>query len=140
MPRTLDELTREIIGGAISVHRDLGPGLLESAYEASLAFELAERELRIRQQVALPVHYKGQNMGLGYRLDMLVEDAVVVEVKAVDRFEPVHLAQVMAYLRMSHCQVGLLLNFNVKWLGSQGVRRVVLGFDDSSRLPPRAKR
>lgn len=134
MARTLDELTREIIGGAISVHRGLGPGLLESAYEASLAYELRERELKVRQQVALPVCYKGQNMGLGYRLDMLVEDAVVVEVKAVERFEPVHLAQVMAYLRMSQCTIGLLLNFNVKWLGSQGVKRVVLGFDDSSRL------
>ena len=136
MQQPLDEITRRIIGAAITVHRELGPGLLESAYQATLAYELAERGLSVRQQIALPLHYKGRDMGLGYRLDMLIEDSVVVEVKAIERFDRVHLAQVMAYLRMSGCKVGLLLNFNVKWLGSDGIRRVVSGFDDDAcRLP-----
>jgi GxxExxY protein len=139
MEKRLDDITHQIIGAAIEVHRELGPGLLESGYQASLAFELVERGLIVREQVALPLLYKGRNMGLGYRLDMLVEDSVVVEVKAIERFERVHLAQVMAYLRMSRCKVGLLLNFNVKWLGSEGVKRVVSGFDDSARLARPAK-
>lgn len=119
------ELTREIIGAAIEVHRALGPGLLESAYEACLAFELAERGLRIERQKALPVVYKGLDLDAGYRLDLLVEDKVIVELKAVEAVNAVHEAQMLSYLRLSGCKIGLLINFNVKLL-KNGIRRFVL--------------
>jgi len=120
----LNQITEGIIGAAIKVHRDLGPGLLESAYETCLAFELVERGLKVEQQKPLPVVYREVKLDCGYRLDILVEEAVIVEVKAVDRLAPIHKAQLLSYLRLSGCKVGLLINFNVKVL-KDGIRRVV---------------
>ena len=124
MKGDLNAITHKIIGGAIEVHRALGPGLLESAYEACLAFELAERGLKVEQQKPLPVVYKDVHLDCGYRLDLLVEDAVIVELKAVSELAPIHEAQVLSYLKLSGCKVGLLINFNVEVL-KQGIRRLV---------------
>lgn len=118
-------LTEQVIGAAIEVHRALGPGLLESAYEACLAHELAARGLHVERQVALPVRYKGVALDCGYRLDLVVEGEVIVELKAVKAFEPIHTAQLLTYLRLAGLRVGLMLNFNVAVL-KQGIKRVVL--------------
>ena len=128
MKDRLDVLTEQIIGAAIAVHRELGPGLLESSYEACLTFELVERGLTFERQKGLPLVYRGRALDCGYRIDLLVEGEVVVEVKAVERLEPIHTAQVLSYLRLSGRKVGLLINFNVKWLAGDGLRRVVDGF------------
>jgi GxxExxY protein len=126
----LNAITEKIIGGAIEVHRALGPGLLESSYDSCLAFELADRGLQVERQKSLPLTYHGRPLDIGYRLDLLVEQLVVVEVKAIERLEPVHHAQVLSYLRLSGCTVGLLINFNVKWLTQDGIKRIVNGFPD----------
>ncbi len=118
-------ITAQIIGAAIEVHRTLGPGLLESAYEACLCVELSERGLRVERQVALPLHYRGKRLDVGYRLDLVVEDEVVVEIKAIDALLAIHDAQLLTYLRLSGKRVGLLLNFNVPVL-KDGIRRRVL--------------
>jgi GxxExxY protein len=128
--RKLDEITSQIIGAAVDVHRQLGPGLLESAYEACLAFELMERGLTIERQKALPIIYRDVKLDCGYRIDILVEDAVIVELKAVEKLESIHQAQLISYLRLSGHKLGLLINFNVKVLKS-GIRRLVNGIDDS---------
>ena len=128
----LDRITKTIIGAAIEVHRALGPGLLESAYEACLAFELVERGLMVEQQKPLPVIYRGIKLDCAYRLNLLVEGEVIVEVKAVDRLAPIHQAQKLSYLKLSGCKVGLLINFNVKVL-KDGIIRVVNNFPDSPR-------
>ena len=125
-----EELTEKIIGAAIEVHRQLGPGLLESAYQTCFAHELRLRGLQIRTEVPLPVIYKGIRLDCGYRIDLLVENSVVVEVKSIERFERVHAAQLRSYLRLSGCKVGLLLNFNVKWLTAEGIKRVVHEFPE----------
>lgn len=127
MEERLNEVTEKIIASAIAVHRELGPGLLESAYEACLAYELAERGLNVERQRALPVSYRGVSVECGYRMDLLVEQAVVVELKSVERLEPIHEAQLLSYLKLSGCQVGLLINFNVKLL-KHGIRRMVHDF------------
>jgi GxxExxY protein len=119
-----DRITESIIGAAIAVHRALGPGLLESAYEACLAYELAERGLKFERQVELPVVYKGIRLDCGYRLDLLVDRQVVVELKAVDQIQPIHEAQLLSYLKLSGCHIGLLINFNVRML-TQGLKRIV---------------
>jgi len=131
----LNQITEAIIGAAIEVHRALGPGLLESAYEACTAFEVAQRGLRVEEQKPLPVVYREVRLDCGYRLDLLVEEAVIVEIKAVERLMPIHQAQLLSYLKLSGCKVGLLINFNVEIL-KHGVRRVVNNFPDS----PRAQR
>jgi len=131
----LDHITEAIIGAAIEVHRVLGPGLLESAYEACLAFELAQQGLKVEQQKPLPVVYKEVKLDCGYRLDLLVEDSVIVEIKAVDQLAPIHHAQLLSYLRLSGRKVGLLINFNVQVL-KDGIQRVVNSFPD----PPRSLR
>ncbi len=123
----LDGITRAIIGAAIDVHRALGPGLLESAYEACLAFEIADLGLRVDRQRPLPVRYRNIELEAGYRLDLLVEDSVVVELKAVDAVIPLHKTQLLTYLKLSGLNVGLLINFNVKVLKT-GVHRVVHNF------------
>jgi GxxExxY protein len=128
----LNRITESIIGAAIEVHRALGPGLLESAYEECLTFELMQRGLKVEQQKPLPVVYREVKLDCGYRLDLLVEEAVIVEVKAVDHLAPIHKAQLLSYLRLSGCKVGLLINFNVKVL-KDGIRRVVNDFPDSPR-------
>ncbi|HEX6964885.1 MAG TPA: GxxExxY protein [Gemmatimonadaceae bacterium] len=118
-------LTEQIIGAAIDVHRVLGPGLLESAYEECLAWELTERQVPFARQVALPVVYKGAKLDCGHRIDLIVADAVVVEVKCVSQIAPVHEAQLLTYLKLGGWRVGLLLNFNVSVL-RDGIRRRVL--------------
>jgi len=128
----INKITGEIIGAAIEVHRALGPGLLESAYEACLCQELGLRGLCYASQVDLPVTYKGRQLDCGYRLDLLVANAVVVEVKAVERLLPIHEAQVLTYLRLGEWKVGLLINFNVAVLKS-GIRRLVLGLEESAK-------
>jgi GxxExxY protein len=125
--RRINEITESVIGAAIAVHRELGPGLLESAYEACLAYELNEQKLKVERQKNLPVIYRGVQLDCGYRLDFLVEDRVVVEVKAVNKLEPIHEAQIISYLKLSGCKAGLLINFKVKIL-KQGIRRFVNEF------------
>ena len=116
-------LTRKIIGAAIDVHRALGPGLLESAYEACLAYELRLRELKVEQQKPLPIFYKDVMLDCGYRLDLVVEDQVIVEIKSVGELAPIHEAQLLSYLKLSDYKIGLLINFNVKIL-KEGIRRL----------------
>jgi len=118
----LNEISEKIIGGAIQVHRTLGPGLLESTYEACLKYELEKRGLKVRSQVGLPVIYDGMKIDLGYRLDILVEDAVIVELKAVTAVTPLHEAQLLSYLKLSGKHLGLLINFNVMLL-KDGIKR-----------------
>ena len=130
MKDRLDTLTAQIIGAAIAVHRELGPGLLESSYEACLTFELLQRGLSIERQKPLPLTYKNQRLDCGLRIDLLVEEAVVVEVKAIERFERVHVAQLMSYLKFADCRVGLLVNFNVALLARDGLKRVVNAFPE----------
>jgi GxxExxY protein len=121
----INQLTEKIIGAAIEVHRHLGPGLLESTYESCLAYELANLGLCVEQQKAIPVIYKDVKLEQGYRIDLLVEDVVIVELKVVEEINAVHEAQVLSYLKLSGCPAGLLLNFNVKLL-KQGIRRFVM--------------
>ncbi|MCP5101522.1 MAG: GxxExxY protein [Chloroflexi bacterium] len=121
----INELTSLIIGGAIEVHRQLGPGLLESAYETCLAYELNEYGLQVERQKALPIVYKDVHLDHGYRIDLLVNQKVVVELKVVDEITAVHEAQILSYLKFSGCKVGLLLNFNVTLLKDGGIRRFI---------------
>lgn len=123
------QLTETIIGAAIQVHRELGPGLLESAYEACLAYELEQRGLRVERQRALPLKYRGVTLDCGYRVDLLVDERVVVEIKVLEALQPVHKAQLLSYLRLSGCKVGLLINFNVDVL-KRGIHRVVNGLPE----------
>ena len=118
--------THDIVGAAIEVHRRLGPGLLESAYETCLCRELYLRRIGFQQQVALPVQYRGLNLDCGYRLDILVEQSVIIEVKALGKVLPVHRAQVLTYLKLTRLRLGLLINFNVDVL-RQGVYRIING-------------
>ena len=112
-----------MIGSAIEVHRTLGPGLLESAYETCLAYEPAQRGVKFEQQKPLPVVYKGVTLDAGYRIDLLVEGSVIVELKAVERLERIHEAQLLSYLKLANLQLGLLINFNTVLL-KDGVRRI----------------
>jgi GxxExxY protein len=118
----LNQITKKVIGAAIQVHKVLGPGLLESAYEACLAFELADYGLNVVQQKALPVVYRDVHLDCGYRLDLLVEDSVIVEIKSVDAILAVHKAQLLSYLKLSGHKIGLLINFNVPLLKDRIVR------------------
>ena len=120
-----DELTFEIIGAAIEVHRAIGPGLLESAYEECLCKELSLRQIPFERQKPLPVEYKSLELDCGYRLDLLVADTVVVEVKAVESLLRIHEAQVLTYLKLGKWELGLLINFNVEVL-RDGIRRIIL--------------
>ncbi len=130
----LNSISEEVIGAAIEVHRRLGPGLLESAYEQCMAVEMADRGLEYQQQLLLPLVYKGVPVeGGGYRIDFLVQKEVVVELKAVSRVEDVHRAQVLTYLKLTGCKLGLLLNFNVPVL-RLGIHRIANGCPDH---PPR---
>ena len=121
-----NEVSGLVLGSAIEVHRSLGPGLLESTYQVCLGQEMKLRGLDFESQRTLPLEYKGIRLECGYRLDFLVERSVVVEVKAVDALAPVHVAQVLTYLRIGGWRLGLLLNFNVPRM-RDGIRRVVLG-------------
>jgi GxxExxY protein len=126
----VNEITEAVIGAAIEVHRALGPGLLESAYSQCLCYELTLRKLPFDSEVPLPVVYKGLKLDCGYRVDLVVAGAVVVEVKAVDRFAPVQEAQLLTYLHLGGWKAGLLINFNVPVLRA-GIMRRVLGLDEA---------
>ena len=119
-----NEVSRKIIGAAIEVHKILGPGLLESAYELSLERELQIQGLKVQRQVGLPLVYKDVKCDLGYRLDLLVENTVIVEIKSVEALNDVHVAQLLTYLKLSDRKLGLLINFNVA-LVKDGIRRIV---------------
>lgn len=122
-------LTREIIGAAIEVHRHLGPGLLESAYQQCLSRELSLKEIPFKREWPLPLEYKGIRLGCSYRLDLLVNDAVVVEIKSVEALTSIHDAQLLTYLKLGGWKVGLLINFNVEVLKT-GIHRKVLGLEE----------
>jgi GxxExxY protein len=121
----LNDLSERIIGCALQVHQALGPGLLESACEACLAYELEKSGLKVERQKALPVTYREVTIDCGYRVDLIVADSIIVELKAIDQIAPMHEAQLLTYLKLSGKRVGLLINFNVKLL-KQGIRRLVL--------------
>ncbi len=125
MDPRVNRITEQIIGAAIEVHRTLGPGLLESAYEACLMYELRARGLEAENQKPMPLVYHDVHLDCGYRLDVLVERLVIVELKAVERVVPIHEAQLLSHLKLSGCSVGLLINFNVAVL-IQGVKRFVI--------------
>ncbi|MGA9640124.1 MAG: GxxExxY protein [Terriglobales bacterium] len=127
----LNAITEQIIGCAMEVHRVIGPGLLESAYEACLAFELCARGFRVERQKPLAVVYKDVKLDCGYRVDLVVNESVVVEIKAVEKLNPVHSAQLLSYLRLLDYRVGLLLNFHCTML-KHGIRRVVNNFPISA--------
>jgi len=120
-----NDLSKLIIGAAIEVHRQLGPGLLESAYEECLAYELSQRHIPFERQKPIPVLYKEVRLDCGFKLDLLVNDLVIVELKAVDKLAPIHEAQTLTYLKLTGCKLGLLLNFNVIRL-RDGIKRLVL--------------
>ncbi|CAN5290763.1 GxxExxY protein [soil metagenome] len=119
------DLSSRIIGCALKVHTGLGPGLLESAYEECLFYELTKAGLHVRKQVPMPLIYSEVKMDIGYRVDLLIENKIIVEIKAVETFNDVHLAQVLTYLKLSGCKLGLLMNFNVSKL-KNGIKRLVL--------------
>ena len=121
-----EELTERVIGAAIEVHRALGPGLLESAYEECLCHELRLRGIRFQRQVPLPVNYKGVKLDCGYRVDLIVENVLVLELKCLEHVLPVHEAQLLTYLKLTGTRVGLILNFNVSILTRGGIIRKVL--------------
>ncbi len=119
-----NQISNKIIESAILIHKELGPGLLESAYEETLFYELKQQGLKVEKQKALPLIYKEVKLDIGYRIDLLVEDKVIVEIKAVENLKDVHLAQVLTYLKLSDRKLGLLINFNVKLL-KMGIKRIV---------------
>jgi GxxExxY protein len=121
---TENEISEKIIGCAIQVHRELGPGLLESSYEECLYYELIQSGLQVEKQKQLPLTYKEVKLECGYRIDLLVEKKVVIEAKAIESLNDIHLAQVLTYLKLSKCKLGLLMNFNVL-LMKNGIKRVV---------------
>ncbi|MGJ7031004.1 GxxExxY protein [Niabella hirudinis] len=120
---TENELSRIVFDAALKVHRNLGPGLLESAYEACLFYELCKTGLFIRKQDALPLIYEEVRLDAGYRVDLLIENRLIVEVKAVEALNDIHLAQVLTYLKLSGCKLGLLINFNVTLI-KNGIKRI----------------
>ena len=124
-----NQITESIIGAAIEVHKELGPGLLESAYEECLCSELSSRNLRFTRQYPVPIKYKNTHLDCGYRLDLLIENSIVLEIKSVEKLLPVHEAQLLTYLRLGQWKVGLLINFNVLRL-KEGIQRKVLGHKD----------
>ncbi|MCC5919335.1 MAG: GxxExxY protein [Cyclobacteriaceae bacterium] len=121
---TENEISKLIIGAAIEVHKELGPGLLESSYEVCLAYELRKQGLNVQTQVALPVIYKDVKLDAGYRIDILVENKVIIEVKAVDGLADIHTAQLLTYLKLKNIKLGLLINFNTTKVVS-GIKRIV---------------
>jgi GxxExxY protein len=120
----INKLSSDVIGAAIEVHKNLGPGLLESTYEECLAHELTLRRLSFKRQVPIPIVYKGKRLDCGYRLDSIVEKAMILELKSCEKIEPVHKAQLLTYLKLSDLKLGLLLNFNVPIM-KDGIVRVV---------------
>jgi GxxExxY protein len=129
--QSFNELTERVIGACIEIHRALGPGLLESAYEECLCYELSQAGIKFERQKPLPVHYKDVKLDCGYRLDLVVEGKIIIELKAVESLLPIHEAQLLTYLKLSGLTLGLLINFNVVML-KQGIKRIVNNFQDSA--------
>jgi len=123
-PDQLEAIATQVVDAALCVHRELGPGLLESAYEMALCRELSLRDLTFERQKAMPVSYKGTALDCGYRIDVLVEDAIVIELKAVEQLAPIHEAQLFTYLKLAGCHIGFLINFNTRLL-KNGLKRIV---------------
>lgn len=121
---TENEISYQIIGIAMELHRNIGPGLLESAYENAIAFDLREAGLEVKQQISMPFIYKEVQLEIGYRIDILVENKVLIEIKSVENLAPVHFAQTLTYLKLSNIKLGLLINFNNKLL-KNGIHRIV---------------
>jgi GxxExxY protein len=121
----INQLTGQVIGAAIEVHKALGPGLLESVYEECLCHELDVKQIPYRRQQAFPVEYKGVKIDCGYRIDLLVRDLVILELKSVDSLQPIHEAQLLTYLKLTGLKVGLLINFNVSVL-KEGIKRLII--------------
>ena len=132
----VNDLTRAIIGAAIEVHRVLGPGLLESAYEECLCHELALRGIRFKRQYPVPLEYKGLKLDKCYQLDLLVENFCVVEIKSVDAIHPIHEAQTLTYMRLGDWRIGLIFNFNVEVLKDGGIRRLAHNLDENAEIEP----
>jgi GxxExxY protein len=120
-----DALSNRVIGCAIEVHKNLGPGLLESTYEQCLAHELSVADIPFKLQFSLPVEYKGTKLDCGYRVDLLVDNKIIVELKSIDRILPIHEAQLLTYMKLADVSIGLLMNFNVKYM-KDGIKRMVL--------------
>jgi len=120
-----EKIACQVIGSAIEVHRNLGPGLLESTYETCLAWELEKAGLKIQRQLALPVYYKDIEIDSGYRIDLLVEDLIILELKSAAIMQPIHAAQLLTYMKLAEKKLGLLLNFNVKMM-KQGIQRFMI--------------
>ena len=123
---TENQIATTTFEAALKIHQTLGPGLLESAYEECLYFELLSRGLSVEKQKALPLYYEGVNMEVGYRIDLFVENKFIVEIKSVESINDIHLAQILTYLKLSNCKLGFLINFNVTRL-TNGVKRVING-------------
>lgn len=123
---TENEISKIVFESALKVHKALGPGLLESAYEECLFYELKKSSLKVEKQKTLPLIYEDVKLDVGYRIDIIIEDKFIVEIKSVETLNDVHLAQLLSYLKLSDCKLGLLINFNVKLL-KEGVKRVVNG-------------
>ncbi|MBN1819683.1 MAG: GxxExxY protein [Prolixibacteraceae bacterium] len=124
-----NQITEKIIGAAIKVHRQLGPGLLESAYQECLSFELNKMELKVEKEKPMPLIYEDVQLNCGYRIDLLIENKIVVEVKSVEALNDIHIAQVLTYLKLANCKHGLLINFNVTQL-VKGVKRLINKYID----------
>jgi len=132
----IEEIAKTIVDSAIKIHRALGPGLLESAYQQCLTYELHERGLQVDTEVLLPIVYDGQQIDAGYRIDMLVEGCVIIENKAVDQMLPIHQAQLLTYLKLRDCRLGFLLNWNVR-LMKDGIKRMVNNYDYKTGESPK---
>jgi len=122
---SLEEVFKMVLDSSFQVHTALGPGLLESAYEECLFYELSQLGLKVEKQKALPLVYKEVKLEAGYRIDLIVENSIIIEIKAVDSLSDIHLAQILTYLKLSNCKLGLLVNFNVRHL-KDGIKRVIL--------------
>jgi GxxExxY protein len=122
----IEDIAKEIVDSAVKVHRQLGPGLLESAYQACLTYELMKRGLKVASEVILPIHYEGHEIESGYRIDMLVENCIIIENKVVEQISPIHEAQLLTYLKLKGCWLGFLLNWNVTKM-KDGIKRFVNG-------------
>ena len=126
--KTIDSLSYKVIGCAMEVHNTLGPGLLETAYEKALIHELRLKGLTVTSQVPIDMNYKGVNLGEGLRLDLLVEDSLIIELKSVEGLKPIHYKQLLTYLKLTNKRIGLLINFNVDNL-REGIKRVINGYE-----------
>jgi len=132
--QSFNQITERVIGVCIDIHKQLGPGLLESAYEECVCYELAQLGMRFERQKPLPVKYKNVNLDCGYRLDLVIEDKVILELKTVEQLLPIHEAQLLTYLKLSGLTLGLLINFNVAML-KHGIKRIANNFIEASASP-----